>query len=168
MEVICGLFVSHYGAADLQIKAGSNAQDPVQHCHWRKHGRCYCVASWKGVRRKVCWERCVWMTCVLRNAAEPRKKGANECGKHVWLFKAPSFWPQDSLMKGLIITGAGQYLQPRKRQKPPLHIKTALLGVPAPSAGVTLQPNPALCSWFCTPRRPPILVSQCICVRALL
>lgn len=66
MEVICGLFVSHYRAADLQIRAGSNAQDPVQRGHWRKHGRCYCAAGWKEVGRKVCWERHVCITCVLR------------------------------------------------------------------------------------------------------
>lgn len=53
------------------------------------------------------------------------------------LFKAPPFRPREALTKGLIITGAGQHLQPWKRQQLHLHIKTALLGVPAPSAGVT-------------------------------
>lgn len=66
MEVICGLFVSHYRAADLQIRAGSNTQDPVQCGHWRKHGRCYCAAGWKEVERKVCREKHLWITCVLR------------------------------------------------------------------------------------------------------
>lgn len=66
MEVICGLFVSHYRAADLQIRAGSKAQDPVQRGHWGKQRRCYCAEGWKEVRRKVCWERPLWITCVLR------------------------------------------------------------------------------------------------------
>lgn len=53
MEVICGLFVSHYRAADLQIKASSSTQDAAQHDHAGKYGRSDCVAGWKGIRRKA-------------------------------------------------------------------------------------------------------------------
>lgn len=47
MEVICGLFVSHYRAADLQIKAGLRLRDAVRHGCGGKHGRHVCAASWR-------------------------------------------------------------------------------------------------------------------------
>lgn len=72
------------------------------------------------------------------NVAEPWRKRANESGKHVWLFKAPLFWLHEVLMKVLITTGAGQYLQPQKRQEACPQIKMSLLGVPAALAGVIL------------------------------
>lgn len=37
MEVICGLFVHHYGAANLQIKPGWNDQRPAAHGHRMTH-----------------------------------------------------------------------------------------------------------------------------------
>lgn len=41
-------------------------------------------------------------------------------------------------MKVLITAGAGQYLQPQKRQQACPQIKMSLLGVPAALAGVIL------------------------------
>lgn len=82
MEVICGLFVSHYRAADLQIKAGSSTQDAAQHDHAGKYRRSDCVAGWKGIRRKAHQERRV-NDLHAGNGAEPLKKGANECGEQL-------------------------------------------------------------------------------------
>lgn len=76
MEVICGLFVSHYRAADLQIKAGLRLRDAVRHGCGGKHGRHVCAASWRGTRRKAHWERHV-NDLHAGNGTEPLKKRAN-------------------------------------------------------------------------------------------
>lgn len=82
MEVICGLFVSHYGAADLQIKAGLRLRDAVRHGCGEKHGRCVCAASCRGAGRKAHWKRNV-NDLHAGNGTEPLKKRANECGEQL-------------------------------------------------------------------------------------
>lgn len=177
MEVICGLFVSHYRAADLQIRAGSNAQDTVQRGHWRKHGRSYCAEGWKEVRRKLCWKRHVWITCVLRMQLNLKRQEEMNVQNMRDYLSSP------------ILTTWGSCGRPdnswcwtvSSATKKAAASSSKLLIVPAPSAGITFEgailrhykvlssctttQALLLWSWSCTPHRPPIFPSLCSHVR---